>query len=246
MATPLDLLRLATALAMLVYASWRDLESREVSDLVWLIPSLVGVLASAIQYSTGGFNPWTAALNLAFMALLATASWWLGLFGGADLLAFLSLAIIHPETPRLPYLGHPPIIFSFTVIANTALLSATMALYTLARNASAALGGAQIFPGNLSTPRKAALMLTALNLPLNQVKGPPFHYPLETPEGVRWRADIFDDEAAAREFQRLRAQGRERVWVSATLPYLCFITAGYLASITLGDILFTAFSALHR
>jgi len=85
---------------------------------------------------------------------------------------------------------------------------------------------------------------------LESVRGPPFQYPLEVPleedEAVRrlvLMPDIEDDDAAVEVFGRLRRSGVTEVWVSQTLPYLVFITLGYLSALQLGDV---AIWALER
>ena len=56
--------------------------------------------------------------------------------------------------------------------------------------------------------------------------------------------DIFDDEEANKAFRILREQGADRVWVSATLPYIVVLLVGYLISVFYGDIMFTIMSML--
>lgn len=55
--------------------------------------------------------------------------------------------------------------------------------------------------------------------------------------------DIQDDDAALGVFRRLREAGVEEVWVSNTLPFLVYISIGYVMAILLGDV---ALSILGR
>jgi hypothetical protein len=167
---------------------------------------------------------------------------YLRLFGGADLLAFIALSVIHPRAPVYlqTYWGWSPPFYAFTLISNTAFAGIVTPLVTLARNLGTVGGGADLFERHrdISTLRKAALMFTAVNVRLGDVRGPPYQYPLEEPDGViRLRPDIWDDEKAAETFRLLGDRGVERVWVSATLPYLVLITTGYILSVVFGDVL---------
>lgn len=243
----LDVLRTAVAVAMLGYGSARDLRTREVHDLVWVAGGGAGLVLDAAALFLGYLTVRQLVYSVGFMAGVALVFGGLGLFGGADLLAFVALSIIHPKAPV--YLqtlwGWTPPFYPFTMLSNTAVAGIVTPLMVLARNLGAASGGTPLFEGHrdLSTPRKAALMLTAVNVKLVDALGPPHQYPLETPGGggVRLRPDIWDDEKAAETFRLLRESGAERTWVSATLPYLVLITAGYLLSAAFGDLLLWLF-----
>ncbi|MFB0558170.1 MAG: A24 family peptidase C-terminal domain-containing protein, partial [Candidatus Bathyarchaeia archaeon] len=56
--------------------------------------------------------------------------------------------------------------------------------------------------------------------------------------------DIRDDEAAEEVFRRLGGEGVEEVWVSHTLPFLVFITIGYVLTLLFGDIALSVLSWL--
>ncbi len=94
-------------------------------------------------------------------------------------------------------------------------------------------------------------MFTGRRVRLDSVRGPPFQYPLEIPAeevGGRRRLvllpDINDDEAAKGVFHSLGREGVEEVWVSQTLPFLVFITVGYILTLLLGDIALSVLSTL--
>jgi hypothetical protein len=91
--------------------------------------------------------------------------------------------------------------------------------------------------------KKIIVMVTGVKVKLEAVRGPPFQYPLEIPGDVSGEGkhlilipDIQDDEAAQMVFAKLREEGLEEVWVSNTLPFLVFITIGYIVSILVGDV----------
>ncbi len=246
----LDVLRTAVAVAMLGYGSARDLRSREVHDLVWVAGGGAGLVIDAAGLFLGYLTVRQLVFSVGFMAGVALVFGGLGLFGGADLLAFVALSIIHPKAPV--YLqtlwGWTPPFYPFTMLSNTAVAGIVTPLMVLARNLGAASGGASLFERHrdLSTPRKVVLMFTAVNVKLVDARGPPHQYPLETPGGgVRLRPDIWDDDKAEETFRLLRESGVERTWVSATLPYLVLITAGYLFSAAFGDLLLWLFVLLR-
>jgi|GEM_PF-1310744 len=246
----LDVLRTVVAVAMLGYGSARDLRTREVHDLVWVAGGGAGLVIDAVGLFLGYLTLRQLVYSVGFMAGVAVVFGYLGLFGGADLLAFVALSIIHPRPPV--YLqtiwGWVPPFYAFTLVSNAAVAGIVTPLLVLARNLGAAAGGADLFGRHrdVSAARRLALMFTAVNVELADARGPPYQYPLEEPGGgVRLRPDIWDDDKAAETFRHLRERGVERTWVSATLPYLVLITVGYLLSFAFGDVLLWLFIILR-
>ena len=118
-----------------------------------------------------------------------------------------------------------------------------MTFVMLARNLVLALRGESLFGGyNVSGFKKLVILFSGYRMDMDRVKGPPFQYPLEEPSEededrkLVVMPDIIDDEAAVSVFDELRSQGVERTWVSYTLPFLVFISVGYVLSIVFGDI----------
>jgi len=243
----LDYIRTALSISMLGYASLKDLKTREIHDYVWLFPSLVGAALGVYELIIGTLSIADIILSVGFMAILSGVLWYLRLFGEADLLAFVALSIIHPRTPSFPFIGYPPLLFSFTLIANSALSGLLSAFYTLALNLS--LGTrVSLFEAHQGVSRltKIGLMFTGQYRALKDIRGPPFEYPLEVEGELVLKPDIWDDDKANKQFKILRENGRERAWVSATLPYIVPLFVGYMISVLYGDIMFTVMSYLSR
>ena len=243
----LDYIRTALSIAMLGYASYKDLESREVHDYVWLFPALGGAALGAYELIMGTLSFADIILSVGFMAVLSGILWYFQLFGEADLLAFLALSIIHPRTPSFGFMGYTPLLFSFTLIANSALSGLFMIFYTLASNLSLS-ASVSLFEAHsgASMLTKIGMMFTGRYRALEGIRGPPFDYPLEVGGELILRPEIWDDVKANNDFKILREKGRGRVWVSATLPYIVVLFTGYLISVVYGDIMFTVMAYLSR
>lgn len=242
----LDYARQLLALSMLGYASFKDIRTREVNDLVWLIFGASGLILDAYEIYTGSLGVVDLGLSLLFVVLFSLFSGYLGFFGGADLFAFIVLVLLQPVVPKLglPYLGFTPLFFPLTLISNAILVSTSASIIVLVSNLLTAGRKGTLFSGHESEPvwRKFVLLISARKLGMDTVVGPPYHYPLEyvnlgTGElGLKLRPDLFDDEEAAKIFQDLRNAGYSSVWVSSTLPFILFLALGYVVSITFGDI----------
>ncbi|MBS7637998.1 prepilin peptidase [Candidatus Bathyarchaeota archaeon] len=251
-----EFIRVSLTLAMLVYASLRDLREREVPDMTWIIFGLTGLIIDLYEV----YNGRLALLGLGFTLLASTAITfligYLGLFGGADFKALVVLSLLQPYPPRVfkPHLGMVSGIYPLTVLSNSALLGASSALFQAFRNLYAAYRGSRLFEGlgHESSWRKLMVLISGSKMNLNSIRGPPFHYPLETmEEGVRRLLSPFrmDDDEALKVFEEFRRAGASEIWISNTLPFIVFIMLGYLTSIFLGDIalslLFNAMSLIQ-
>jgi len=244
----LDLARTVLALGMLGYGSYRDIKTREVHDLLWVISGALALVLDAYELFMGTLGLTQLLYAVGFTAVVGVALWFFRLMGEADIFAFAVLVLIHPKAPA--YLGAAwvwtPIFFPFTLLSNAALAGAATPLATLFINLAAGLGGVNLFERaeGVSVPRKIALLLTARYVRVESIRGPPYEYPLEGSGGLRIRPDIWDDEAAEKTFSDLKEKGYERTWVSSTLPYIIVLAAGYLLSVVFGDILFRVLSTL--
>jgi hypothetical protein len=242
----IDYIRTIISVAMLGYASYKDIKTREIHDIVWIVPAGLGLVIDIYELYIGNITVTGALASIGFMVILSGILWYLSLFGEADLIAFITLAVIHPRTPMFGFIGYTPLFFSFTLIANSAISGLLTAFYTFGANLVASVGGKELFERHedVSVFKRIAIMFTGRYLQLASVRGPPFEYPLEVKGELIIRPDIFDDEEAKKAFRILREKGADRVWVSATLPYIVVLLVGYLISVFYGDIMFTIMSML--
>lgn len=237
-----EAVRLSASLMMLLYASVRDVKTREVPDKIWLSGGSLGLILNLYDILRGQYRPLPPLISVAFSTILAYAVAYLGLIGGADFKALAALSLLLPHPPALtPLLGVVSPFYPLTVFSNSILMGASLSLLILSRNLLRALRGVSLFEG-LEDPwwRKLIVLLTGLRRPLSSVRGPPFDYPLEVLEGDSRRLVLMpsleSDEEALRVLRELREAGLSEMWVSSTLPFLLFITMGLGVSLLLGDI----------
>lgn len=242
----IDYIRTLISLSMLGYASYKDIKTREINDMVWIISAGAGLIFDIYELHVGEITLQGTIISIGFMAVLSGVLLYLSLFGEADLIAFITLAILHPRTPLYNYIGYPPIFFSFTIIANTAIAGLLMAFYTFSINIVEDLSGKNLFERykDISGLRKIALLFTGRYKSLKELRGPPFEYPLEVNGKVIIKPDLFDDHEANKAFRVLRERGLSYVWVSSTIPYIVVLMVGYVISVLFGDLMFTIMSML--
>jgi hypothetical protein len=236
---------------MLSYTSWIDLKTREIYDTVWLIFGSIGLLLSLYEVYIGTLSLLLLVVVVFVSSVISFGLGYFGLIGGADVLAFITLTVLHPFPPRglEPYLGLVSPVFSLTLFSNSALSGVSYSFVQFVRNIVLVIQGEDIFFGveDASTLKKIIVMFTGQRMKMSHIKGPPFQYPLEilrSDEGTDRKLilmpDIQDDNLANSVFDKLKALGLEKVWVSNTLPFLIFITIGYILSLSLGDIALAA------
>lgn len=249
-----DLLRIVLSVVMFGYVAYRDVKTREVNDLVWIVFGVAALGVDAFEVYSGVLDLGMLVVAVGFSVLFAFAAGYVGFFGGADLLAFVVVALLNPVAPLAMFEPRlfTPILFPLTVISNSVMIGASGVFIVLIYNLSLR-GESPLFDGysGASSWRRAILLMTAIRKDVEKVRGPPFEYPLEAvgEDGaitLILRPDLSDDAGASSTFSRLRSMGRRRVWVAYSLPFLLVLGVGYLSSIILGDIaLFVVSSFIH-
>jgi len=246
MNTPsLHLVRALLATGMLTYAAYEDIRTREVHDLVWIIFGVPGIILDLFQLSQGSLDWRSFILSLTISLIFSALALVAHLFGEADVLAIITLTILHPVYPTIHKpIGLPGLIFPLTVLTNSALIGASSTFIYLIKNLSSQHNGNYLFPEHKTEGlvKKLTVLFTGTRIKVKQIRGPPFQYPLENigEQGEKIlliRPNINDDHEANRIFDNFSQAGVEYTWVSYTLPFLFIIFLGYYTTLFIGDII---------
>ncbi|MCX6649580.1 MAG: prepilin peptidase [Candidatus Bathyarchaeota archaeon] len=235
--------RVALSIGMLSYASYKDIKTREISDLVWIIFGVAGLILNIYEFYNGTLGLLPLLVAVGFSIGFSILTGYLGLFGGADLLAIIVIGLLNPVAPVLGFKSPliSSVIFPLTVISNSVLIAASGMVVVFFYNLMN-IRDMKIFQGYIpiSPWRRIMLFLTGLNKDINTIRGPPFEYPLEKigeydTVTLLLMPNFFDDAGAVETIKKLRLMERKRVWVSYSLPFLFVLEMGYLSSILFGD-----------
>ena len=255
----LDASRVAVSLVFLLYASWSDYKTREVTNRVWVVYAPIALaltLAELLLYDSGNLVLFGVTFGLT--ATFALLLFYTGGFGGADSKALMCIGLALPFFPTAlatPFLagGLSPlstVMFPITILSNAVLIAAASGLYLLLRNAAGRLTtGKPIFEGTLaqeSFGKKFLVLITGQKMPLSTLKAKWHVYPMEDiteDEGELKRKlmvlpkDEGRDEVVAR-LSKAADSGKigGKVWATPGLPMLIFVTVGLILALTLGDI----------
>jgi len=247
--------RIFLCLAFLVYASWSDFKTREVSNMVWAVLAPSAFALTTLQFLV--FAPeslYTYILSFIITSALAISLFYAGAYGGADAKALICLSLALPFYPT--YLLQPPQnivspIFPIIVFTNAILLAALTVVYAVLRNLLwKSRNEKGLFEGleKESVGRKILTLLCGYKVKIAQLETGEHLYPLEdiyvteTGENRRRLLVFPKDEEREGIVERILKATSERklekeVWVTPGLPMLIFITAGLIVALTFGDII---------
>src|SRR4030066_278989 len=171
------------SLSFLLYASWSDYTTREVSNRVWVISAPL-----ALSLSLAGFLLFDPSrlpffvLSFGVTAAIAILLFYTGGFGGADSKALMCIALALPfstETLFYPLItgGVSPIsqvLFPLTVFSNSVLFAAATGIYMILYNVLwHRRTGKKIFEGPLageSVGKKLVAMITGHKVSVGKLK----------------------------------------------------------------------------
>jgi len=252
---------ITVSLCFLLYASWSDHKTREVSNRVWIIYAPVALSLSLADFLL--FDPSRLpffALSFGVTAGIAILLFYTGAFGGADSKALMCIALALPfstETLFYPLIagGLSPIsqiLFPLTVFSNGVLFAAATGVYMVFYNVLwHRRTGKKTFEGTLASEsigKKLVAMITGHKVSIVKLKEKWHIYPMEDVEDencanqpkrklVVVPKDEGRDEIVAR-LSKAVSSGRidSYVWATPGLPMLIFITAGLVVALLFGDI----------
>ena len=253
----IEALKICVVLPSLIYASWSDYKTREVSNNVWVVfapPAFALTFAELLlfDFSALPYFGLCFALTSAFAIILFYA----GGFGGADAKALMCLALALPFYPQeifSPFSGEvSPFMRMFlplTVFSNAVVLAALTAVFILIHNLLWRWKtGKPLFEGEQKSEfmaKKVLVLLTGYKVSIEEVKAKWHLYPLEdvekTDNGIKRKLVVFPkDEGRNAMVERLEEAVKsgaiqEKVWATPGLPMLIFMTAGLIIALFYGD-----------
>lgn len=226
--TDLNNIRIILALGMLGYASYADLTKREVSDFVWIVFGGLSVVMLIFEPNISD-----ALLNIGISLIVAPIVliiWRIGFFGGADAFAVIVLAALVPQITL-----SDDIITPFTILTNAVIISIIPLFFNLFRNLIEIAQKNDIFEGfNEPLGKKITAMFLGY-----RAKNPKYGFSIEKRSGKNKKLNLVLHHAEYAEFCNT-----PNTWITPGVPYMLFITAGFITQILYGDVIFSFFSSI--
>jgi preflagellin peptidase FlaK len=251
--------KVTLSLAFLLYASWSDYKTREVSNRVWAFyaPLALFLSLSELLFNDPAKLPFFG-LSFGITAIFAIILFYTGAFGGADSKALMCIALalpFFPETLFKPIFtaGISPLaqyFFPLMIFSNAVLFAAASGIYMLLRNLIWRITtGKKIFEGTLETEsigKKILVLITGYKVSVAKLKEKWHVYPMEDVEEgedalKRKLVVVPKDEGRDEIVKRLSKAvdaGKidDFVWATPGLPMLIFVTIGFIVALLFGDI----------
>jgi len=262
--------RITFSLAFLLYASWSDYKTREVSNRVWTIYAPIALflsLADILLYEQDILlNLALYGLSFGVTAIFAIALFYSGGFGGADSKALMCISLALPFSTQMLFTpliasGVSPLsqnLFPITIFSNSVLFAAASGLYMLLRNfAKRVSTGKKLFEGSLASEsigKKIVVLMTGYRVPVAKLKEKWHVYPMEDLEidedqPNRKLVVVPRDEGRNETVERLSnainsGKISDLVWATPGLPMLIFVTIGLIVALLFGDLVWILVSGV--
>ncbi len=219
----LNMMRIFVSLVMLGLASLIDLKKREINDKLWIGFSGVAILLLFVSP-----NFWIALKTIGLsmiVAPIALVLWRFGIFGGADAICLIVLAGLAPMSSVTSLQISP-----FTTLENAAILTIIPLFINLGRNVISMIQGNDIFNGieEESNFKKMLAMFVGY-----RTKNPKHSFYMEQIIDGKRHLDFSPKHAEKTSFCY-----DYDVWVTPGLPYVLYITGGFIIQIMYGDLIF--------
>ena len=149
------------------------------------------------------------------------------MFGGADAFAIIVLALLVPQITMSENTITP-----FTILTNAVIISIIPFFVNLIRNLISIGNKNDIFEG-FSETRKKRIVALFIGY---KAKNPKYSFSIEKKVGKHKKLNLVMHHAEYAEFCE-----KPNTWVTPGIPYMLFITAGFLVQLFYGDIIFSFF-----
>ncbi|WP_187286416.1 A24 family peptidase [Archaeoglobus profundus] len=198
------------------------MKTREIDDRIWLFMIALAIPLNVIQYIQEPFNLTFALIQFVLIFILANVMYYLLNFGGADCKALISLSIMFPIYPEIFEFTVKGFIFALSVLTDSVIFAPLISLYFFVRNA---------LKGDF-----AKTMFIGYKVKIDEI--PKFHNLLEWVENGKVVRSLRGIEFDSKVVEELKSLGVKEVWVTPALPFLVFMTFGFIVAVTLGDLIF--------
>jgi len=221
------------AIIGLLAASIQDYKTRIIDNRIWIAMISIGVIVTVyeiLKYGTYIF----VAIGVLPTLILSGILWFLGLYGGADVKALISLSLLLPYPP-FPTRNPVFVSFPLTVFINANILSLSLPVFNLIHNSFLLIKKKPIFEG-FDEPFHRKLIAVIVGRPIESSKA----------GKVRFHAIMEKNINGAKKFvflpeiesyiKRRDIFGNNYVWVTPGIPFIVFLTFSLILSLLYGDL----------
>ncbi|WP_455277460.1 A24 family peptidase C-terminal domain-containing protein [[Eubacterium] cellulosolvens] len=244
----IDFAAIFISIISLIYASWNDYVSREVSDIVWIIFAPIGIILTTLRLYINQELVLFSLFSIAIIATISLIAFYTGMFGGADAKALICIALAMPVYPIFLIKFIQPM-FPLSVMVNSFLMASLVSVYAVLRNIFwLANEKEKLFYGleNESLGKKILAFISGFKISIDEYKIDKHLHLIEkikSKNGTQKKyLEIFftlEDHGEVlnnhmpKEY--LKMKSTRKVWVTPLIPMIIFITLGYFSTLIIGD-----------
>jgi preflagellin peptidase FlaK len=229
-----NVLRLIVGSLILLYASYTDIKTRTAPNILWIIISLIGCLFLIFEYFIIGIEELFYLIFIPFMIIIFYILFQLlPFFGGADVKALMSFAILVPFEPVILFFPIYGSImpFSWIIFSNSVFIYIIIPFSLFFYN---------LLKGDLKFP----YCVLGYRIELDKAKEK-FVWPLEKIIDGKRKISYFsmnkNNNDIYSAFEELRIN---KIWVTPKIPFMIPLLIGFILSFFVGDILFFIMSMI--
>lgn len=217
-------IRIIVAFAMLGIATFLDIKNREIHDFYWIVFGGIAVLLLIMQYDDSEFVD-SLIISIVFLVPISLGLWYFGVFGGADAFALIVLSVLAPSANITESIVSP-----ITVLVNASIFAIVPMFVNAAINLKKIMSNENIFEG-FDEPKFKKILACFIG---TRQKVPKHSFSIEINKDGTKKFDFSFHHAEHADYCQTKNS-----WVTPGLPFLLYITLGFIAQVFFGDILFS-------
>jgi prepilin signal peptidase PulO-like enzyme (type II secretory pathway) len=253
----IDILSIIISFVFLIYGSFSDIKTRQVSNAVWIAFLPIAIVLTLLRIVLYPDLLMISLISIIIITIISIVIFYGGIIGGADSKAIICLGVAMPIYPFFfKEFYHP--FFPISVFINSYVISCGIFLYAFIRNLKWLLREKEGLYSGLEKEsywKKILAFISGYKIDLSDYNNSRLHYfPLEIirfENGVKQKNFKFFLRIESEENKPLNNNMKnsetfksKRIWATPMLPMLLFIALGYLLTLITGDIILRLVSVM--
>lgn len=242
----LEVISIMTIISVLGYTAWLDWKDRRVDNRIWIYPAGVSLVILLVRTYLNFEYLLSFLISVGVTFLLVFILFSVGVFGGADGKALLSISLVLPIAPNLIDGLQTLPIFAISVFNNMVILLVVSSISLLVWNVATSKPSYNPFEGFEKEKlwRRVLTLIICYRTSITKIKGR---------KHVRVREVIRNDDLYLKTFGKKESENETRlellesykkeksleskVWVSSPLPLILFVLLAFIMTLAMGDII---------
>jgi len=242
----LEITSILIIITTLGYTAWLDWKYRRVNNKIWIYPTGASLVILLVRTYLNFEYLLFFFISVGVTFLLVFILFSIGVFGGADGKALLSISLVLPIAPNLIGDLQTLPIFAISVFNNMVILLVVSSISLLVWNIVTSTPLYNPFEGFEKEKlwRRVLTLLTCYRISISKIRGK---------KHIRVREVIRDDDLYLKTFRKKECENETRlelfesykkekgleskVWVNSPIPLILFVLIAFIMTFALGDII---------